>query len=482
GLHGALAFPILLHSEVLGVFELFSRGPREPDEELLHTLANIGSSQIGQFLERKRGQEEVRRLNADLQRRLAELAEATQARDRFLATMSHELRTPLNAILGYTEIMDAGISGELNETQRVQLDRIRTSGRHLLDLINDVLDVVRAEAGALEVQPQPVLLGSVLREAVALVLPQAQARRLHLVMEAQDEGLPRVMADPRRLRQILVNLLSNAVKFTDEGGVTLRARLRGDGLVEVAVRDTGIGIAPEKRARLFSDFYQADNDLTRRYGGSGLGLAISRRLARLMGGDISVESTPGEGSTFTLTLPAARDPDTLDSWTEQEWTEAGRKLPLLATVGDVLRDRADAIARRVGERMREDPGTPRAREVEPVLLEDHYPTLLADIGQSLVLLAQEGARPTVLRDGSEIQRVISELHGAQRLRLGWTEEELRREFAILCEEVEATVEAAAPGATFDGGAEVLDLVRRLLTHAEHVSLRGLRAARMDGVM
>jgi PAS domain S-box-containing protein len=479
GLHGALAFPILLQSEVLGVVELFAREPREPDEELLRTLASIGSGQMGQFLERKRVQEEVRRLNADLQRRLAELAEATQARDRFLATMSHELRTPLNAILGYTELMDAGISGELNETQRGQLDRIRTSGRHLLDLINDVLDVVRAEAGALEVQPQPVILGSILREAVALVLPQAQAKRLELTLEAQDEGFPRAVADPRRLRQILVNLLSNAVKFTDRGEIRLCTRLREDGRVEVAVRDTGIGIAPEKGARLFSDFYQADNDLTRRHGGSGLGLAISRRLARLMGGDITVESTPGEGSTFTLTLPAAREAEALDRWTEETWTEPTRKLPLLAAVGDVLRERADEIARGVAERMRQDPTTARAREVDTALLEDHYPTFLADLGQSLVLLAEEGARPTVLRDGSEIQRIISELHGAQRVRLGWTEEELRREFEILCDEVEATVEAAAPGAVFDGGAEVIDLVRRLLTHAEHASLRGFRAARAD---
>jgi PAS domain S-box-containing protein len=477
GLHGALAFPILLHSEVLGVIELFSREPREPDEELLRTLGNIGSSQIGQFLERKRAQEEVRRLNADLRRRLTELAEATQAKDRFLATMSHELRTPLNAILGYTELLDAGISGELNEAQRTQIDRIRASGRHLLDLINDVLDVVRAEAGALEVQPQPVLLGSIIREAVSLVLPQAQAKGLELRMQGQVEGLPGVMADPRRLRQILVNLLSNAVKFTDRGEITVHAGRREDGAVYLAVRDTGIGIPPEKLAGLFSDFYQADNDLTRRYGGSGLGLAISRRLARLMGGDIRVESAPGEGSTFILVLPAAEGEEPMEAWTDERWKETGQRLPLLATVGKALLERADEVARRVAERLQDDPATPRAREVDLVLLEDHYPAFLAGLGQSLVLLAEEGGRPTVLRDGSEIRRVVAELHGAQRVRLGWTEEALRRESEVFCEEVERVLERASPGATFDGGGEVADLVRRLLTHAEHVGLRGFRAAR-----
>ena len=480
GLHGALAFPVLLGAEVLGVIEALSRESREPDEELLRLLAEIGGSQIGQFLERKRAHEEVRRLNEDLRRRVAELGEATRAKDRFLATMSHELRTPLNAILGYAELLDAGIAGEVNDKQRGQLDRIRVSGRHLLDLVNDVLDVVRADARKLEVQVQPLSAADTVREAISLVRPQAEAKGLDLVLVPPDREIPRVMADPRRLRQIVVNLLSNAVKFTDRGSVTVRAGVREDGRVCLTVSDTGIGIPDEKLRSLFSEFYQADDDLTRRYGGSGLGLAISRRLARLMGGDISVRSEAGEGSVFTVVLPpAGAEADDLESWTEEEWAEVEKRLPALVSAGKLLLERAEEIAGRYARRLREEPEIPRAREKEVVLLEDHQPTFLADVGQSLVLLGEEGGRPTLMRDGSEIQRVVAELHGAQRCRLGWTEEALRREFEILREEVEAVLAPVADGNGIDEGGEVMELVRRLIRHAEHVSLRGFRASAAD---
>jgi len=477
GLHTGLAFPILLESETLGVVELFARERRACDDDMLRTLAGIGSSQIGQFIERRRAAEEVRRLSEDLQRRYADLAEANRAKDRFLAIISHELRTPLNAILGYTELLDAGISGEVTEAQRNQLERIRSSGRHLLDLINDVLDVVRADAGRLEVQVQPLPLGATLREAVALVRPQAEAKGLELKVEGGDEEIPRVQADPRRLRQVLVNLLSNAAKFTDRGGVVVRCGVADDGAVFVAVRDTGIGIAPEKLPNLFSEFYQADDDLTRRHGGTGLGLAISRRLARLMGGDVTVDSRPGEGSTFTLTLPPSPgEPEDLGTWSREEWAEAGKRNPALARVGAALESGGSRIAARLGVRLRSDPATPRAHEIDEAMLEDHQGIFLSDVGRSLVLLGEEG-QPAVLRDGSEIQRLISELHGAQRCRLRWAEAEIRREFQLLLEEVVAELESVAAE---PGGREAMELVGRLLDHAEHVSIRGFRAASQDG--
>lgn len=477
GLHTGLAFPILLEADVLGVVELFSRERRPCDEEMLRTLAAIGSSQVGQFIERKRAAEEVRRLNEDLQRRYADLAEANRAKDRFLAIISHELRTPLNAILGYTELLEAGISGEVTEAQRVQLDRIRSSGRHLLDLINDVLDVVRAEAGRLAVQVQPLPLGGTVREALALVRPLVEAKALDLRVEIPEEGIPRVVADPRRLRQILVNLLANAAKFTDRGAVTVRCGVMGDGTVFTTVQDTGMGIPPDKLPNLFSEFYQADDDLTRKHGGTGLGLAISRRLARLMGGDITVVSEPGVGSAFTVTLPAAPgEPEDVRSWTREEWRDAGAANPALARIGEALVREGRRIADRLGERLRSDPETPRAHGMDTLMLEDHQGVFLVDVGQSLVLLAEEG-QPAVLRDGSEIQRVISELHGAQRCRLRWTEEEIRREFRILREEVDAALAGEAAG---PGGTEALALVHRLLDHAEHVSVRGFRAAGEEG--
>gem|GEM_PF-1009631 len=477
GLRGAVAFPILLGAEVLGVIEGFSREPREADAELLRLLAELGGSQIGQFLERKRAQEEVRRLNEDLRRRVTELGEATQAKDRFLATMSHELRTPLNAILGYTELLDAGIAGGVNERQREQLDRIRVSGKHLLDLINDVLDVVRADARKLEVEVQPLSAADSVREAVALIRPQAEAKGLDLVVEPPDREIPRVKADPRRLRQILVNLLSNGVKFTDRGSVAVRADVRGDGMVCITVSDTGIGIPDAKLRSLFSEFYQADDDLTRRHGGSGLGLAISRRLARLMGGDISVRSHVGEGSVFTLVLPpAGAEADDMESWTDERWTQVGQQLPALVEVGRLLLDRADEITTRFAQRLREAPEIPQARDQDLSLLKDHSPTFLADLGQSLVLLGEEGGKPMVLRDGSEIRRVVAELHGAQRCRLGWTEEALRREFEILREEVRAAIAPSAAGVPIGGDGDVMGLVLRLVQHAEDVSVRGFRAA------
>jgi signal transduction histidine kinase len=244
-------------------------------------------------------------LRDQLQEKVTELAEATKAKDQFLAVMSHEMRTPLNAIIGYADLLDMGLDGELTSSQREQIGRIRVGSRHLLDLINDVLDLARADARKLDVDLRPVDLGAVLEEVTALLERQAREKGIDLVADPIPESIPHVQADLHRLRQILTNLIGNAIKFTDEGSVRVRCEIEAAERVLVHVIDTGLGIEPAVLPLVFGEFYQASGELTREKGGSGLGLAISQRLANLMGGDIRATSKPGEGSSFTLVLRAA---------------------------------------------------------------------------------------------------------------------------------------------------------------------------------
>jgi signal transduction histidine kinase len=247
---------------------------------------------------------ELETLREEMQTRLEELAEAHNTKDQFLAVMSHEMRTPLNAILGYADLLEIGIGGELTEAQRTNVARIRLGGRHLLDLINDVLDLARADASKLELDIRPVDLHAALEEVVALLESQASATGLQLKVVACEEEELMVQVDLQRLRQILMNLIGNAIKFTEDGQVTVECE-SSDGQILVRVRDTGIGISPEMLPQIFSEFVQVEGSLTRARGGSGLGLAIALRLARLMGGDVRAESELGSGSTFTLVLPRA---------------------------------------------------------------------------------------------------------------------------------------------------------------------------------
>lgn len=244
-------------------------------------------------------------LRDQLQEKVSELATATQAKDQFMAVMSHEMRTPLNAIIGYSDILEMELDGELSSRQREHVQRIQVGSRHLLDLINDVLDLARADARKLDVDLRAVDLSAVLEEVLALLESQAAEKGIRLVMEECDARLPHVQADLHRLRQILTNLIGNALKFTNEGSVSVRCEAGPDATVRVQIIDSGIGIDPEVLPLVFSEFYQAKGELTREKGGSGLGLAISQRLAHLMGGTIQAESTPGSGSTFTLVLRAS---------------------------------------------------------------------------------------------------------------------------------------------------------------------------------
>jgi signal transduction histidine kinase len=228
---------------------------------------------------------------------------ANRAKGDFLSVMSHELRTPLNAIGGYTELIEMGIRGPVTPEQRVDLERIRFSQKHLLGLVNEVLNYTKLETGTDEYDVQDVPVREVLAAAEALVLPQASKSGLQLIV-GETEGALSVRADPDKLRQILVNLLSNAVKFTEPGG-EIHLHSEGEGeCICFSVRDSGIGIPEDQIAAVFEPFVQVRSDLTRSQEGTGLGLAISRQLARGMGGNLVVQSTPGVGSVFTLKLPA----------------------------------------------------------------------------------------------------------------------------------------------------------------------------------
>jgi PAS domain S-box-containing protein len=236
--------------------------------------------------------------NARLYQRLSE---ANKTKSDFLAVMSHELRTPLSAVIGYADLLESQISGTLNEIQAKHVARIRTSAWHQLGLIEQILLYARAEAGREQLHIEDTDAAAVCRDAMSLVAPLAEAKKLPLVLEGTE--LPLLMrTDADKLRQMLINLLSNAVKFTERGEVKLTARMT-DGEFVAVIRDSGLGIAPENLARIFEPFWQVEDPITRLRGGSGLGLSVTRNLARLLGGDVAVESQVGQGSTFRLTLP-----------------------------------------------------------------------------------------------------------------------------------------------------------------------------------
>jgi signal transduction histidine kinase len=231
----------------------------------------------------------------------AELARASQFKSDFLAKMSHELRTRLTAIIGFCEVLLGGMDGELKVEQTEDVTQIHKSGIVLLELVNEILDLSKIEAGKLEVAIRDVQLQNVVDEVIATMVQIAESKALKLTSNLSPAASV-VMADPGRLREILTNLVSNAIKFTSSGSVTITSA-RLDGMAEISVIDTGIGIAPEARERIFEEFRQANDEITQTYGGTGLGLSIARKLAELQGGRMGVESQPGNGSRFWFTLP-----------------------------------------------------------------------------------------------------------------------------------------------------------------------------------
>jgi signal transduction histidine kinase len=236
-----------------------------------------------------------------------QLALASLHKSQFLANMSHELRTPLNAIIGLTEMMITNAARLGTEKAQEPLRRAHAAGTHLLGLINQVLDLSKIEAGKLELNPQTVKLAPLIEEVIGTARHLAEQNQNRLVVEVPVD-LGSLTVDPMRLRQILLNLLSNACKFTKQGDVALRARRLVDerDWVELAVADSGIGMTAEQLGKLFEEFTQADASTAQRFGGTGLGLAITRKLARMMGGGVTVTSEPGKGSVFTVRLPGGR--------------------------------------------------------------------------------------------------------------------------------------------------------------------------------
>jgi PAS domain S-box-containing protein len=296
GVSAAAFIPLAAAGETVGVISFAFAAPRKFTAEERAFLLALGQ-QAALAVERARLFEAEHAARAEAER-------ANRAKSEFLAVMSHELRTPLNAIGGYAELMEMGIRGPVTQQQRDDLGRIQTSQRHLLGLINEVLNYARLETGTVQYDVAEVSVHDALAGVESLVAPQARAKDLTLAVAPVPPALA-VRADAEKVRQILVNLLSNAVKFTDRGGrVELACEGAGDS-VHVRVRDTGIGIPADQLERIFEPFVQVRADLTRTAEGTGLGLAISRDLARGMAGDLAAESTLGEGSTFTLTLPAA---------------------------------------------------------------------------------------------------------------------------------------------------------------------------------
>ena len=273
--------------------------------------------QVSDFTQECRGREERARMISELRQVNSRLIMATlreedlkiqaqaaaTAKTNFLATMSHELRTPLSAIIGYEELLANRISGPISDLQGQQLARIKSSAIHLLDLINDVLTLARTEAGQETVTLDKVPVGELVRSALSLVEPLAHSKGLEFEARVYESSAL-IATDELKVRQILVNLLGNAVKFTESGSVCLDASIV-DGDVVFSVTDSGIGVAPENTERIFDSFWQINQSPSRRVGGSGLGLSVSRRLARLLGGDIVLQSQLGKGSRFTVRIPVA---------------------------------------------------------------------------------------------------------------------------------------------------------------------------------
>jgi signal transduction histidine kinase len=231
--------------------------------------------------------------------------QASRAKGQFLASMSHELRTPMNAILGFTELIQDEIYGEVPPKIAEVLGRIEANGKHLLGLINDVLDLSKIEAGQLQLRPAEYTMSDVVEMVVSNTESLAAEKQLALKVEFEP-SLPTGVGDAQRLTQVVLNLVGNAIKFTDEGEVAIAVAAR-DGAFEVSVTDTGPGIPEAERQRIFEEFHQADNSVTRKEGGTGLGLAISKRIVELHGGRLWVESEPGKGSRFAFTIPVQAD-------------------------------------------------------------------------------------------------------------------------------------------------------------------------------
>ena len=432
--------------------------------------------------ERRRAEERAQQLERERAAR-AEAEAANRAKSDLLATMSHELRTPLNAVIGYAELLDLGIGGRLTAEQLHQVERIRASGQHLLGLVNQVLDLAKVDAGRMTVQVECFPASAVAEAAAALIEPIAESRGIGFTSRQPERGV-QCVGDEDRVRQILVNLLTNAVKFTGDGGtVTLEcgaevkpdaeARLRGSGpWTWFRVSDTGMGIPPDQLSRIFLPFVQVESGRTRSKDGSGLGLTISRRLARLMGGDVTVRSALGEGSNFTLWMPAPLEKPAAGG--DAVSRERAERVSGMADIGELLLRELHPVMEAFGSRLRIECPVPGVGTLKSSLLSDHVPSYLADLAGMLIALDEsEGEPSTMFADAADIHRLVAGRHGRQRARLGWSEEAIRCEYEILRAEVERAVRRASGTVRPETIVEALGVIRRFLEDAEQTSTRAL---------
>jgi signal transduction histidine kinase len=307
-----IAVPLKSEREVIGVLFVMSAAPhkfQDEDTELLSALATQATISIKNAKLYQQVRQHAEQLESRIEERTWELRqlnrqleEASRHKSEFLANMSHELRTPMNAIIGFTRLVMRRSKEQLPQRQYENLQKSLNSAEHLLTLINQILDLSKIEAGRLEVYPEPFALGPMIEECIRTVEPMIKPEALELSSRVED-GLPQLFSDRDKLRQILLNLIGNAVKFTERGQIRIAAR-REEEWIAVAVTDTGPGIPKDKLDFIFEEFRQLDGGATRPHGGTGLGLSISRHLARLLGGDIFVDSVEGRGSTFTVKVPA----------------------------------------------------------------------------------------------------------------------------------------------------------------------------------
>jgi len=293
GYKALLVVPLLREDQVIGALVIRRKEVGAFAQKLIDLLRTFAAQSVLAI--------QNARLFSEIEEKGRQLALASQHKSQFLANMSHELRTPLNAILGYTELILDGIYGDLPQKVAGVLARVQTNGKHLLGLINDVLDLSKIEAGQLELATQDYSLAAIVASVVSATESLAQNKGLALRATVADD-LPVGFGDERRLTQVVLNLVGNAIKFTDSGSVEIAAGCQGDRFT-IAVRDTGPGIAEADQQRIFEEFQQVDNSNTREKGGTGLGLAISRRIVAMHGGSIGVESTLGAGATFTIRIP-----------------------------------------------------------------------------------------------------------------------------------------------------------------------------------